>query len=83
MLLIEDPRKRGDFRHQHAPPRNTADATHMHTVHKKHHNEWLPHGISKAPEDEEYDPMCSAAVILKVGSYSDPHELQVCCSSQN
>lgn len=54
----------------------------MHTNRQKHHNEWLPHGISKAAEDEEYDPMCSAAVILKVGSYSDPEELQVCCSAQ-
>lgn len=42
----------------------------------KKNSEWLPPGVSD-DDDEEYDPMCACAVVLKVGSFSDPQQLQV------
>jgi hypothetical protein len=37
-------------------------------------SEWLPPNIT---DDEGYDPTCACAVVLRIGSFSDPPELQV------
>lgn len=74
MLLVEDSNRREDEAtvsskevQQSAASKGTDAGT------KK--NEWLAPGV--ADEDEEYEPTCACAAVLKMGSFSDPPELQV------
>jgi hypothetical protein len=43
--------------------------------HQSSMREWLPRG-NDGDEDDSFDFMAACAVVLKVGSFSDPPELQ-------
>ena len=71
VLLVQDSGRGGDQTvstelEEHQNSRNSEKHG------SKKNNEWLPPGVSDE-DDDEFDPMCACAVVLKIGSVSYTH----------